>query len=88
MPSPHGPSTSYATATLLVGIGSIFGVALCLIGLPFAVGALGMGMHTINRCNRHPDLFAGSGRAIVGMVCGGFALVLAALFFLMGLFFF
>jgi hypothetical protein len=82
-PSPHRPSSTYGAWTLAAGIFSLFGLMICFIGVPFAVGSIAMGVHHTKRCNEKPDLYTGKGLAIAGAVCGACSLAISALFLAM-----
>lgn len=74
-PSPHAPSGSYAGWTLVVGILSIVGIALCMLSIPLGIGVIAMGVHALRKIDRHPDLYTGRGFAVAGIVCGVISLV-------------
>lgn len=78
--SPHPPSAQYAHWTFAIGALSIIGMFFCLLGLPFGVGAIGMGVHSLKRCKAHPDLFTGRSYAIAGIVCGSISVLLTVAF--------
>lgn len=54
----------------------------CFLSLPLGLGAIAMGVHSLNRSKRHPDLFTGRGYAIAGIVCGAISVLLTAVFLL------
>lgn len=72
---PPPPKTGLATAALVLGIVSIPTICIC-VGPVFGILAIILGAIAWSYASRSPAIYAGTGRAIGGIVLGGISVVL------------
>jgi hypothetical protein len=80
---PSHQNNGFATASLVLGIASIF--CCCCYGLPFNILALIFAIIALGQIRNNPDRHGGQGMAIAGLVLSILSLVLAFLFLIIGL---
>jgi hypothetical protein len=81
---PQAPGNDgLAVAALVCGIAAIPTLVICFLGAVLAVLALVFGPISMGRIKRSGGVLQGRGMALAGMICGGVALGLVALYILL-----
>ena len=80
---PAGKTNGFATASLVLGIASIF--FCCCYGLPFNLLALIFAIIALGQARNNPERYGGQGMAIAGLVLSILSFVLAFLFLISSL---
>ncbi|RKN44464.1 DUF4190 domain-containing protein [Micromonospora endolithica] len=81
-PSPAGQQNTLGLVAMILGIASI-PLACCHLGIPLGIAALVTGWLGKQKADR--GLAANNGQALAGLICGGIAVVLGAIYLVLAI---